>query len=271
VVILAMLIKKQLYKVAIPETQYCFRPNLFMWPNFTLFFGPLQCLEFHSMGAVAINIGLYQPFVLKTTSVASKLYRCAVIPAGCKHELNAFGNIVASLIIEKNSAAYTSLRKKTLFQVSKITTHEDYRWVECFQKIYEEKPTKAIIFQLLNQLLNTANKTDKNIDPRIDKTMETIRLDPGNDFNQEYLASSVGLSSSRFRHLFREQTDIPYRRYRMWRRVMSAMGTLHKIDNLTYAAMEAGFTDSAHFNRCFRDTFGVNPSLVFRNMDRFET
>jgi len=271
VVILAMLIKKKLYKVATPETQYCFRANLFMWPNITLLFGPLQCLEFHSMGAVAINVGLYQPFTLKTTSGTSIPYRCAIIPAGCKHELNAFGNIVASLIIEKNSTAYTSLRKQTLFHTSKITNLVDSKWVECFQKIYEEKLTKVEIFQLLNQLLKTDNETDKEIDPRIDKTMETIRLDPGNDFSQEYLASTIGLSSSRFRHLFREQSDIPYRRYRIWRRVVSAMDTLHKVDNLTYAAMESGFTDSAHFNRCFRDTLGVNPSLVFRNMDRFET
>jgi AraC-like DNA-binding protein len=57
----------------------------------------------------------------------------------------------------------------------------------------------------------------------------------------------------------------------MWRRVILAMATLHKIDNLTYAAMEDGFTDSAHFNRCFRDTFGVPPSLVFKNMNRFES
>lgn len=263
--------KKQLYKVATPETQYCFRPNLFMWSNLTLFFGPLHCLKFHSMGAVAINVGLYQPFILKTINGTSKPYRCAIIPAGCKHELNAFGNIVASLIIEKNSTAYASLKKRILFHTSKVTSIADSKLIECFQKIYEEKPTKAEIYQLLNLLLNTDNETNENVDPRINKTMKTIQLDPGNDFSQEYLASSVGLSSSRFRHLFREQSDIPYRRYRMWRRVVSAMDTLHKVDNLTYAAMEAGFTDSAHFNRCFRDTLGVNPSLVFRNMDRFET
>jgi AraC-like DNA-binding protein len=56
----------------------------------------------------------------------------------------------------------------------------------------------------------------------------------------------------------------------MWRRTLAAMSSLHKVDNLTYAAMEAGFTDSAHFNHCFQNIFGVRPSLVFRNMDRFE-
>ncbi|MCK4842665.1 MAG: helix-turn-helix transcriptional regulator [Methylococcales bacterium] len=266
-----MLIKKKLYKVAVPENQYVFRANLFMWPGCTLFFGPLHALDFHSMGAIAINVGLYQPFLMKTINGMFKPYHCAIIPAGCKHELNAFGNIVASLIIEKNSTEYTYLRKLAPFHTSKITNLADSKWIECFQKIYQQKPTKTEIYQLLNQLLNADNETDKNVDPRIDRTMETIRLDPGNDFSQEYLAASVELSSSRFRHLFREQSDVSYRRYRMWQRVVSAMNILHKVDNLTYAAMEAGFTDSAHFNRCFRDTFGVNPSLVFKNMDRFET
>ena len=265
-----MLISNKLYKVAISETQYYFRPNLFIWPNRTLFFGPLQQLEFHSMGAVAINVGLYQPFLMKTMNGTPEAYRCAIIPAGCRHELNAYGNIVACLIIEKNSTDFTNFRKRTPFQTSNITNIVDTEWVECFQKIYEEKPSKIEINQLLNQLLNADEDAGKNVDPRIDGIMQTIQLDPGNDFSQEYLASTVGLSSSRFRHLFREQSDIPYRRYRMWRRIVSAMNTLHKVDNLTHAAMEAGFTDSAHFNRCFRDTFGVNPSLVFRNIDRFE-
>jgi hypothetical protein len=29
----------------------------------------------------------------------------------------------------------------------------------------------------------------------------------------------------------------------MWRRTLAAMSSLHKVDNLTYAAMEAGFTE----------------------------
>ena len=138
------------------------------------------------------------------------------------------------------------------------------------QKIYLEKPPKTEINQLLNQLLGSDKTGDKNIDPRIDSIMQAIQYDQGNDLSQEQLAASVGLSASRFRHLFRQHSDIPYRRYRMWRRIVSAMDTIHKADRLTYAAMDPGFTDSAHFNRCFRGTFGVNPSLVFRNIDRFE-
>lgn len=264
-----MSINEKLYKPAIPECQYRFRPNLFMWPDRTLFFGPLQRLEFHAMGAVAINIGPYQPFIIKTVN-GYQAFRSAVIPAGCKHEIIANGNILASLMIERHSAFFSYFSKRFPLQSTKITGVSENEWIECFQKIYEEKPAKREIEQMLHQLLDKDEEAEKTIDSRIGGIMNQLMLDPLTDVSQETLAASVGLSSSRFRHLFTEQSAIPFRRYRMWRRIVSAMETLHTVDNLTYAAMEAGFTDSAHFNRCFRDTFGVNPSPVFRNIDRFE-
>jgi len=48
--------------------------------------------------------------------------------------------------------------------------------------------------------------------------MQVIQYSPENSLNQEYLASSTGLSASRFRHFFQQQPGIPYRRYRIWRR-----------------------------------------------------
>lgn len=265
-----MSINNKLYKAAIPDTQYRFKTSLFMWPNRTLFFGSLKKLEFHAMGAVTINIGLYQPFYMKMKSGAYAAYRCVVIPAGCKHELQANGNIVASLMIEKNSTDFMRFRERVKAHASGFTNVMDTQWIDCFQKIYEEKPSKIVINQMIDQLLNGNISGEKNLDARIELIMDKIKLDPGNSCSQEHLASSVGLSASRFRHLFSEYSDIPFRRYRMWRRVILAMEVLNKVDNLTYAAMDAGFTDSAHFNFCFRETFGVNPSLVFRNIDRFE-
>ena len=133
-----MLPTNKLYKVAIPEMQYCFRPNIFMWSNRILLFGPLHHLDFHAMGSVAINIGLYQPFLIKTKNESYQPYRCAIIPAGCKHELNAYGNIVACLIIEKNSTDFINFKKQFPFHASTITNISNTKWVECMQKIYLE-------------------------------------------------------------------------------------------------------------------------------------
>lgn len=253
-----------------PDTQYAFRVNLFMWPNRTLFFGPLSHLGSHSLGSVAINTGLYQPFMMRTKNGRFKPYRTVIIPAGCEHEMLGFGNAVASLIIERNSADYINISKRSSFQVPYLTNIHDQEWVKCFQTFYEKKPAKDEVERLLNQLLNTNKETEINIDPRINNIVDTMRNNTADNFSQEYLASSEGLSSSRFRHLFREQFNVPYRRYRVWRKVITALNSFNKVDNLTHAAMEAGFTDSAHLNRSFNETLGVGPSLIFKSIDRFE-
>lgn len=266
-----MTIEKKLYKVAMPDTQYCFRPNLFIWAKRTLFFGPLRQLDLHAMGAIAINIGLYQPFFIQTEHCGPFIpYRCAIIPAGCRHRINAHGNIMASLIIEKNSADYEQIKQQYSFDESAISAISDLELVHCLQKIHQEKPTKNEVASLLNQCIGTHGESTHKIDPRIAKAMDIIKLSPEKQYNQESLAADLGLSASRFRHLFKEHSDIPFRRYRMWRRMITAISCLHKVDSLTFAAMEGGFTDSAHFNRCFQDIFGINPSRVFKNIDRFE-
>lgn len=265
-----MPIKNKLYKVARSEQQYCFRPNLLMWPDKTLLFGPLRELTLHSMGSITINVGLYQPFSMNNSNGPPISYSCAIIPAGFKHELNGNGNIVASLIIEKNSVLFESLKKQFSFHSSSITNINDDMWISIFRMIYEEKPTKSEIDRLLNELLLVDYEPKINLDSRVEQAMTIIQLSPNSILTQEDLASSVSLSSSRFRHLFREQTNIPFRSYRIWQRVLSAIKTLHQVDNLTHAAMEAGFTDSAHFHHCFKNSLGVNPSLVFKNIDRFE-
>lgn len=76
------------------------------------------------------------------------------------------------------------------------------------------------------------------------------------------------LSVSRFMHLFSRELGVPFRRYRIWNRLRAAMRVALTGRNLTEAAISAGFTDSAHFARLFRETFGVTPSYVFRKVAR---
>lgn len=65
------------------------------------------------------------------------------------------------------------------------------------------------------------------------------------------------LSSSRARHLFVEQTGLPFRSYLLWLRITKAVRIMSAGSSLTEAAHEAGFADSAHFSRTFRRMFGI--------------
>jgi len=258
--------KEKLNKVATATTQT--PSTLYIWPDMTLFIGPLQCLGLHAMQTTAINIGIYQPFTLTTEDGITSDHRCAMIAAGQQHELAANGGIIASLLIERHSSAHHNLLHNKPCPSSPITPLSAAKWLDYLQMIAEVKPSKAVVYNLLTYLLSADNTAVTAMDPRIEKAMSSIRLAPDSDLSQAQFAAALGLSQSRFRHLFREQSAIPFRRYRLWRRIISAMAALQNESNITQAAMAAGFSDSAHFNRCFRQAFGLNPSRLFRDMDK---
>jgi AraC-like DNA-binding protein len=76
------------------------------------------------------------------------------------------------------------------------------------------------------------------------------------------VARDVCLSPGRLRHLFVEQTGMGLRPYVLWRRFVRAWGLLVTGESVSTAAHAAGFSDSAHFARTSRQTFGFPPSLL---------
>ncbi|WP_170860315.1 helix-turn-helix domain-containing protein [Duganella sp. CF458] len=80
------------------------------------------------------------------------------------------------------------------------------------------------------------------------------------------LAQLANLSPSRFSHWFVEQTGLPLRSYRKWLRLELALHQLAHGGNLTDAAHAAGFADSAHLSRTFREMFGLNPAALLQGI-----
>ena len=53
---------------------------------------------------------------------------------------------------------------------------------------------------------------------------------------------------------------IAYRAFVKWRKLLATLESVSCGADLTQAAHEGGFADSAHFSRTFKDTFGLTPS-----------
>ncbi|WP_049564516.1 helix-turn-helix transcriptional regulator [Nonomuraea sp. SBT364] len=81
------------------------------------------------------------------------------------------------------------------------------------------------------------------------------------------VADAVHLSPSWLAHLFSAHVGIPLRPYVRWLRLQRAIGLVAGGETLTTAAHGAGFTDSPHFTRVFRDTFGTTPSELAAAID----
>lgn len=94
-------------------------------------------------------------------------------------------------------------------------------------------------------------------DPRIAKLIAWLAPRLAGAIRLREAAAFIGLSSGRARHLFVQQTGIPFRRYLLWLRLMHAVEIYAGGAALTVAARGAGFADPAHLSRTFRRMFGI--------------
>jgi AraC-like DNA-binding protein len=98
---------------------------------------------------------------------------------------------------------------------------------------------------------------------RIVEATKCMRNAPDRSHRLAELARRAGLSPSRFLHLFKAETGVPLRRYRIWNRIGAASRAIAQGQSLTEAAHGADFASSAHFSAAFRDMFGMTPSNLF--------
>ncbi|MFF5981903.1 helix-turn-helix domain-containing protein [Streptomyces olindensis] len=98
------------------------------------------------------------------------------------------------------------------------------------------------------------------LDPRIRRARELIDADPGAPHTVRSLAEDVALSPSRFAHLFSRQLGQSPMRALREARLRHAARLLEGTDlPVERVAAASGFASPFHFNRVFRERYGIPP------------
>jgi AraC family transcriptional regulator of arabinose operon len=85
------------------------------------------------------------------------------------------------------------------------------------------------------------------------------------------LATTVGLSSSRLAHLFREEVGMSIRSYVVARRLhVASMLIVQTDERISQIAYSVGFNDVSNFNHAFKKRYGVSPGEYRAQHDRSE-
>lgn len=101
------------------------------------------------------------------------------------------------------------------------------------------------------------------VDPRLLPVLAALRTaDPEDALSAADCATMTGLSVSRFLHLFRAETGVPFRSARMWHRARRFLDRAQGTSSLTGIAMDLGYPDAAHFSRSIHRTFGMQPRTL---------
>ena len=101
-------------------------------------------------------------------------------------------------------------------------------------------------------------------DERIRRVIGHAAAHPDLSLDAAAAGAGVYLSPSRLRHLFVEQTGLPFKTYMLWQRLVRALESYAVGQSLTEAAHLAGFSDSAHFSRVFKRYFGLPATTLTR-------
>jgi AraC-like DNA-binding protein len=135
--------------------------------------------------------------------------------------------------------------------------------------LYEARDGAGWVDAALDSLLGFSKpRTRRSIDLRIARALNALATDDRDASNATDVARDVGLSSSRFQHLFAQEVGVPFRRFRIWQRLRSGIGEIVAGSSFTEAAHAAGFADQAHFSRAFRQAFGAPASPSLRRVRR---
>jgi AraC-like DNA-binding protein len=104
---------------------------------------------------------------------------------------------------------------------------------------------------------------ERSLDPRVVRSITQIGRFCGEPVTAASCADEAGLSSSRFLHLFKQETGIPFRAFRAWKRARHLLHFANQDLNLAHLAQDIGYPDSTHFSHSIRRFYGLKPRAIF--------
>jgi AraC family transcriptional regulator len=219
----------------------------------------------HAHHAVQISIGLSGPVRLRHADEDWMQAGGGVVLPDVEHAFDPLGSEVAMIFVDPESSEGRWLRDSLDRPILLVDTGALGDHLTALARFRHERPdataAAATITGVVRRLC-AGPPPLHSMDPRIVHALRVIREGDVRQMALEEAARSVFLSGSRFAHLFKEEVGLPFRRYMLWRKLSRAMSEFGRGASLTDAAHAAGFADSAHLTRTWRQMFGLSPSMM---------
>jgi len=217
----------------------------------------------HSHHAVQVTLALEGSFTLEGRDNRAAGVLAAAVAPDVEHAFEAHGSAVAHLFVDPEGHAGRELRR-TLFATGDVAPITRPRLDEIREQLHAtlqaRRRTHAPFIELGRSLLAQlapGSERDERPEIRVRKMSAWAAARLETPVSLEDVARHVNLSPGRARHLFVDQTGLPFRTYLLWLRLMRAVELFSGGTSLTEAAHGAGFSDSSHFSRTFRRMFGI--------------
>jgi AraC-like DNA-binding protein len=240
---------------------------MYPWGKRTLFLGPLTGPVQVAYGAATLVVSLGKPILF---AAGGQVIRCHsfVIPAGLAVTIDACSEVVAICHLDVFGEDYLRLSgcARARSEGVDIELREEAHFKDQLSAFYNQPRGSDDTYRQLDQLLACGYAhldAAPVIDGRIISVVEHIKQCVDENLPIKALAEVAGLSVPRLVQLFKLQTGVPIRRFRLWHRLYESVLSIGRGENFTEAALNAGFSDSSHYSSYFCSMWGVPPSRLF--------
>lgn len=204
------------------------------------------------MGAATIYVAVDKPFTLQMRGTERQAIS-AYVPPHEPHRVISNDRFGAQLVIEPETFN-DPIFPDGLLSISQQRPVTE-RILAGFSKVGEELEDCAAF----DRLFFGRELARRKLDARVRKVAGQISANPSEKHSADHHSHTIGLSVSRFSHLFRAEAGTTFRRYCAWKRARGVMPLTKNADSLVETALSAGYADSTHFCHSIRHFFGIRP------------
>jgi AraC-like DNA-binding protein len=241
--------------------------NRVMWLNDERVFyaGLLGDMTERCMGGWHVYVSLGEPIRLALDGGPWQTTDLAVVPPYVRHRVACDERLIADVVIEpelvdpQGLPDFIRLRSGAVHDETAVVrrVRELHSWL-CVQGQQASLSTADVDEFLFGHPL-----APRRLDARIARVLDTLRADPAAPLTAAECAAEVGLSFSRFLHLFKQETGVSFRHLRAWKRARSLLHHVTRAANLVHVALDTGYPDSTHFSHSIRQVYGLKPRDLF--------
>ena len=217
----------------------------------------------HSHHAIQIVISLDTPVAIRGRDESWREGVGIVVRPDIVHSFNCNGAFGAMIFVDPESSEGTWLGSAIKQDIAIIPAARLTPSVTELRTFVEQPFESMEIGTLIRHCVHSLSPGAppmRSLDPRVTTVLNRIQA---SDDLRVSLATAAGmafLSPSRFAHLFRNQTGLPFSRYVLWRKLTRAMLAIGSERTIADAAHAADFADAAHLTRTFYQMVGMAPS-----------
>ena len=233
--------------------------------NFGIFVGKLTENKYHKHYALQISVSGKSRMELSVKNENELMGNSFFVRSNVEHSLISESTQLTILINPLSSIGHQFHLQFRNIHFSALTTSLSKKLIETLNQFETSKISFKILCELISNILEDYQcscELDNHLDDqRIVNALKYMDANFEKILSLEEVAEKCFLSPTRFLHLFKEKTNLTFRRYQLWNKLIKSLPFLTQ-NSITETAYNYGFSDSSHYTRTFKETFGVTPKFL---------